>query len=148
MRNKITHPIERYKLIADPTIRQQCIDNFDELIYKGNKKYDSNSLSDAIYFGFEWTHSGGDKYWSDIFDKAENGTLELLSEPIEDNPTLGYKTSLVSNKQKSSKYVRLRERYRTLSELDAPANSKHKTHIKINQLMKETLNQILSYEKQ
>jgi hypothetical protein len=54
----------------------------------------------------------------------------------------------MSNKQNDIKYMRLMERYRTLSELDAPANSKHKTHIKINQLMKETLNQILSYERQ
>jgi hypothetical protein len=147
--NKIQHPLERYKLIADPTIRQQCIDNFDEEYYKNSKKYDDGGIEDAILYMCFWENTPQKTpYWSTVLEKIIRGTLEILPEPIEDNPTLGYKTSLASNKEEDIECIRLRERYRTLSELDAPANSKHKTHIKINQLMKETLNQILSYERQ
>jgi hypothetical protein len=101
MKNEITHPLERYKLIADPTIRQQCIDNFDEEFYRlrlaeGNK--DNGTICDAIEYGFDWEINLEDfDYWSDIFGQALNGTLPLLPEPIEDNPTLGYKTSLASS---------------------------------------------------
>ena len=44
------------------------------------------------------------------------------------------------------KLVRLKERYRVLSELNASPNSKHKMHIRINKLLSETLNEILNYE--
>jgi len=52
----------------------------------------------------------------------------------------------MSSKDHNIEYIKLKERYRTLSELDISASSKHKTHIKINQLLKETLRQILDYD--
>jgi len=88
MKNEITHPLERYKRIADPTIRQQCIDNFDEEFYRlrlaeGNK--DNGTICDAIEYGFDWEINLEDfDYWSDIFGQALNGTLPLLPEPIEE----------------------------------------------------------------
>ena len=36
-------------------------------------------------------------------------------------------------------YIKLMERYKTLSELDADPNSKHRMHIKINKLAVQTL---------
>lgn len=42
--------------------------------------------------------------------------------------------------------IRLEERYKTLSELDADPSSKHRMHIKINKMMKETIKQIQKNE--
>lgn len=42
--------------------------------------------------------------------------------------------------------IRLKERYKTLSELDADPGSKHRMHIKINKMMKETIKQIQKNE--
>lgn len=42
--------------------------------------------------------------------------------------------------------IRLKERYKTLSELDADPKSKHRMHVKINKLMKETIKQIQKNE--
>jgi len=42
--------------------------------------------------------------------------------------------------------IKLMERYKTLSELDADPNSKHRMHIKINKLIIQTLVEIQKYE--
>lgn len=85
MKNEIKHPLERYKLIADPTIRQQAIDNFDEEFYNNNKHLDDGSIDDAIHLGFYWfLTSEKTKYWSNIRKRILEGTLELLPEPIEE----------------------------------------------------------------
>jgi hypothetical protein len=52
----------------------------------------------------------------------------------------------MSSKDHNIEYIKLKERYKTLSELDASASSEHKMHIKINKLLKETLRQILNYD--
>lgn len=95
MKNEIKHPLERYKLIADPTIRQQCIDNFNEDYYNDDKHLDDGSVEDAIFVMCLWsdTEQGYD-YWEEIYNKIKRGTLPLLPEPIEGNPTLGDKTLL------------------------------------------------------
>jgi len=54
MKNEIKHPLERYKRIADPTIRQQCIENFDEEFYREYKYLDTGSQQDALLHGFNW----------------------------------------------------------------------------------------------
>jgi hypothetical protein len=87
MKNEITHPLERYKRIADPTIRQQCIDNFDETQYKQITDIDSDdgTLSDAIASMCFWAKTPqGHAYWQEIYDKILAGTLPLLPEPIEE----------------------------------------------------------------
>lgn len=43
-------------------------------------------------------------------------------------------------------YIKLMERYKTLSELDADPNSKHRMHIKINKLMLQTIKELQTYE--
>ena len=43
-------------------------------------------------------------------------------------------------------YIKLMERYKTLSELDADPKSKHRMHIKINKLMLQTIKEIQKYE--
>jgi hypothetical protein len=85
MKNEITHPLERYKLIADPTIRQQCIDNFNEYRYIAERENDKGTLYDAIDCGIWWraTPEGYD-YWSNVHNDAIDGTLPLLPEPIEE----------------------------------------------------------------
>jgi hypothetical protein len=83
MKNEITHPLERYKRIADPTIRQQCIDNFDEEFYLDycSRNPDDGSVQDAIINGFSFFKSEqGKGYWYKI---AFGNTLHLLPEPIE-----------------------------------------------------------------
>jgi len=85
MKNEITHPLERYKRIADPTIRQQAIDNFDEKWYKENQNDDNGLICDAIFIMCIWGDTKqGLGYWLDIHESAKNGTLELLPEPIEE----------------------------------------------------------------
>jgi hypothetical protein len=85
MKNKIKHPLERYKLIADSTIRQQCIDNFDEEFYKKHKNHDDGSIEYSIILGFNWHISPEKtKYWSKIRLQAIDGILSLLPEPIEE----------------------------------------------------------------
>lgn len=88
MKKEITHPLERYKLIADPTIRQQCIDNFDEELYIAelNVGYeDGGTIADAIYSGFDWDKSPqGYEYWEGVHNRAVIGILPLLPEPIEE----------------------------------------------------------------
>lgn len=43
-------------------------------------------------------------------------------------------------------YIKLMERYKTLSELDADPKSKHRMHIKINKLMLKTIRDLQKYE--
>lgn len=43
-------------------------------------------------------------------------------------------------------YIKLMERYKTLSELNADPKSKHRMHIKINKLMLQTIKEIQTYE--
>lgn len=43
-------------------------------------------------------------------------------------------------------YIKLMERYKLLSELDADPKSKHRMHIKINKLMLQTIREIQDYE--
>jgi hypothetical protein len=88
MKNEITHPLERYKLIADPTIRQQAIDNFDEEFYLERKHLDSGTMQDALLLGFNW-------FYTNVRDTKEESygyftgvyamlSKELLPEPIEE----------------------------------------------------------------
>jgi hypothetical protein len=87
MKNEITHPLERYKRIADPTIRQQCIDNFNEKLY--SSRFDNGTISNSIIEGFIWRDTPqGQTYWEVIYNKSINGTLELLPEPIEEPNTM------------------------------------------------------------
>ena len=84
MKNEITHPLERYKLIADPTIRQQCINYFDKSFYERFKYLDKGSVMDAINLGFIKSNCDEHKpYWDNVIKMLKNGTLELLPEPIE-----------------------------------------------------------------
>lgn len=43
-------------------------------------------------------------------------------------------------------YIKLMERYKVLSELDADPKSKHRMHIKINKLMIQTIKDLQKYE--
>jgi|688.fasta_scaffold1875826_2 hypothetical protein len=43
-------------------------------------------------------------------------------------------------------YIKLMEKYKTLSELDADPNSKHRMHMKINKLIIQTLVEIHTYD--
>jgi hypothetical protein len=86
---EITHPLERYKLIADPTISQQCIDNFNRfnLNHEYAYEFDDGSIADAISCGFSWVNTPeGKSYWEGIHAKAKAVTniLPLLPEPIEE----------------------------------------------------------------
>ena len=96
MKNEITHPLERYKRIADPTIRQQCIDNFDWRFYtKYINDCDGGDISDAIFYGLDWDNTPeGYDYWDKIHNDAINGTLELLPEPVEEPSVAELKNSM------------------------------------------------------
>jgi hypothetical protein len=85
MKNEITHPLERYKLIADPTIRQQCIDNFSQEYWDKWAIDDDNSIDNAIFHMNNWeTTPQGRKYWQYVWEKAIDRKLPLLPEPIEE----------------------------------------------------------------
>jgi hypothetical protein len=43
--------------------------------------------------------------------------------------------------------IKLMERYKVLSELDADPKSKHRMHIKINNMMIKTIKELQKYEK-
>lgn len=43
-------------------------------------------------------------------------------------------------------YIKLMEKYKILSELDADPKSKHRMHIKINKLMLETIKELQKYD--
>jgi hypothetical protein len=81
----IKHPLERYKRIADQTIRQQCIDNFDENHYSYFKYIDKGSVQDAINCGFNWVNSiQGGEYWVSVVRMLLKKDITILPEPIEE----------------------------------------------------------------
>lgn len=112
-KNEIKHPLERYKLIADPTIRQQAIDNFNEEYYNDDKHLDYGSVEDAIFLMCLWgdTEQGLD-YWGEIYKKIKRGILPLLPEPIEDKESNQENTN-------HTPYILESEHERIVSKLEA-----------------------------
>lgn len=74
MKNRIKHPIQRFRLVEDEFIRNQLIKNFDKKFWQDamdeDDKYDDGSICFAVCNSFSWedTHEGVE-YWEIVADE-------------------------------------------------------------------------------